>query len=273
MRGGNSPYPLHPVLAFLSIRSKLSFLVEAIQNYWQHSAELQQLKQPTEWSRRLLLSRMLPESPELSYQKDRTDQSDTYLLNWTFAFPGKSLKLRDRDLALLKQKEAELQAKQKELTSFVVQSYLDCATATIELQIRQRNLSDWESFFNSLKVRRGVSTFEKLSLELETRQARRDWEQAKDRKLNLCAYLEKNQIKISATQELENDLPSGFLQELGPDTPTEIRLQAQNAYGLATVQTATWNELPDWTLSLGRRFVPAGPLSADFAVMDNIYGI
>jgi hypothetical protein len=113
-----------------------------------------------------------------------------------------------------------------------------------------------------------------LSLELETRQVRRDLLESKDQREVGCkkfGNMIHNADKEIPSLSLPDDLDNIILGEMGSTNADELRANATIDYASATYSVAGWSQMPDLVLSYGRKSLPgsAGAGSQSY----NVYGI
>lgn len=216
--------------------------------------------------------RFIPNEPQLNFVKDNSDRSDTWGLSLAVGFPGKAIALSHLDAAILRKQRRELSAKQHELANLTAQSYTDCAAAQSTISIREKTLSDLEAFLQSLKARRGVTQTDKLSFELETRQAHQDLLIAHDARDVACRkfFALIGQEKQEALT-LPEDLSPELIRSLAGETAEESRLIATRDIAEATARTAYWQQMPDFNLSYAQKRMP----DATSGSRDNfaVYGV
>lgn len=261
--------PRPPVGAPLSQVS----LLDAIQKMTGEAPQLQALKTQTELAEGDQWRRFLPHEPSFSYEKDESDNSQTFGLSLGFGFPGKALAYRELDKAIVKKQKFEQSAKRYELITLVTKAYVDCAAAQETIRIRERSLADLEAFLQSLKARRGVTQTEKLSFEIETRQARQELINARDERDVNCKKLD-NYMGLTGTTpalSLPEDLDRETLESLTPMTAEESRTEATIAVSDATYSTAGWSQMPEFSLGISRKQMMAPEI--DTRPWSNIYSV
>jgi outer membrane protein TolC len=253
--------------------SKLT-LREAIERMWRDSPITRELEAQVTLAEKDVWRRFLPNEPQISYQEDESDRSKEYGLSLTMGFPGKAFVYAKVDRAALRKQKVELVARKQELAVLVTRAYVECAAAQATIQIREKALGDIETFLQTLKARRGVTQSERLSLELETRQVRRDLLESRDQREVGCKKFvdivhggEKEIPPLS----LPDDLDRLILGEMGSANADELRAGAAIDYASATYSVASWSQMPDLVLSYGRKTLPAADGSG--SPFYNVYGI
>lgn len=248
-------------------------LLDAIQQMTGEAPQLRALETQTELAEKDRWRRFLPNAPMFSYEKDESDSSQTYGVSMAFGFPGKAFAYAELDKALVKKQKFEQAAKRHELISLVTKSYIDCAAAQETIRIRERSLADLEAFLQSLKARRGVTQTEKLSFEIETRQARQELINARDEKDVNCKKLDTYLGEKGATPALTlpEDLDQATLSSLTPMTADESRAEATIGVADATYSTAGWSQMPEFALGISRKQMMAPEIDA--RAWSNVYSI
>jgi outer membrane protein TolC len=239
-------------------------LTDSINKYWDDSAILKQLSTQVNLAEKDRWRRFVPNEPQFSYQKDNSDRSQVYSLSLTMGFPGKAFAFAKVDDAALEKQNAELFAKRQELGSMVAQAYVTCAAAQAIISVQEKALSNLETFLQILKSRRGVTQSERLSLELETRQNRRDLQLSRDQCDVACSKFKQLVPESSADVSslvLPEDLDKEILDKMGSAGADEARARAAIDYANASYSVAGWSQMPDLTLSYGRKYAPEAQLN------------
>ncbi len=228
----------------------------AIQQAWKDSPQLKELTTQSSLAQGDRWRRFLPNEPKFSYGKDHSDDSSTYVVDLSVAFPGKAFAYSQLDSAVLQKQRAELVARKSELAVLLAHAYLSCASAQATIQIKEGSLNDLESLLHSLKSRRGIIQTEKLSFELETRQTRRELVSARDAMDVSCKKLlalTGNSGSDVPTLSLPDDVDKEILSQLGSETPEEARINATINLADTNYSLAWWSQLPDFDLNYGRK--------------------
>lgn len=233
-------------------KEKLS-LEGAIQSLWMNTPQLKEFDKQIEYADKDKTRRFIPNSPELSVGKNRVDRSFSLGISIDFAFPGTAFVLSKLDDANARKQRLEKSAKRYELAALVTDAYVDCAAVSERYSLQKKTLNEWEVFLQSVKVRRGVTPAEKLSFELETRQARQDLSEIGDLKDVQCAQLKKligyNENDQGPPLSLPRDIPADFIESIGPLTAEENFVKSTIDVAQVQFDTARWTQMPE--LSFG----------------------
>lgn len=241
-----------------SQKEKLS-LEGAIQSLWMNNPQLNEFDKQIEYADKDKMRRFIPNSPELSVGKSRVDRSLSLGISIDFAFPGTAYVLSKLDDANARKQRLEKSAKRYELAALVTDAYVDCASVSEKYIIQKKTFNEWEVFLQSVKVRRGVTPAEKLSFELETRQARQVLIELSDLKDVQCAQLKKL-ISYSdngaSSLELPKDIPADFIESIGTLTAEENLVKSTIDVAQVQFDTARWTQMPEMSFGFSSTRLP-----------------
>lgn len=245
--------------AFAATPAASMGLESAIQTYLGESPQLKGQQEQVELADGDRWRRYLPNEPTFKFENSQNDNALKYGLDLDVSFPGRSLAFAKLEAVQARVQRLELGAKRNDLAVTMAQAYMQCATGQALYQVRETALADTESFFQSLKSRRGVTQAEKISSELEARQSRRDLAESRDDLQVKCkkfyAMLESaggRTTGVQAALDLPDDLPVSTLGTLGSVTAEQARADSTIALSDANYGLAYWAQMPDLKFSYER---------------------
>lgn len=218
----------------------------------QSSRELHQISESDRWRR------YVPNEPQFQYLNQDSGSSEVFGLALPISFPGKSIALSKLDSARENVQKSELLSRQYEAIRFVVQGYLDCASATASLKIIDESLSDLQTLYTSISImyENGHSTqAERIGTELQLRQSKADLRIMQDKSQVSCEKLSKitgESLAHFESLEIPADVPPEILDKLDSKTADQARAHAAVQLAESSLSLATWNQLPDLNLGYSR---------------------
>lgn len=217
--------------------------------------------------------RFLFHEPSFTYQNSDSNNEESWGVNLTTPFPGKSLAYMELDRVKARAEAAEVASKKQDVAALIANSYLDCASSRALFDIQKESLRDLDTLWRELAAMYETghaSQAERIGAELQVRQTRADVAGSSDKVETSCRKWRHviGQDESSVMPDgIPDDLSPQTLSLLGTESADVARSEAAVNLALTNDHLRWWNQAPDLTWSYARNhylYLPGSPTGKEW---------